>query len=172
MTRPGSARHVFVFEKRPRWEPELKRQLPEYRREVRACRTISQLQSLVREQPHCLLILNLDGAAAECLRVLSLLVEQRLACRAIVVGEPGLAELEWPARELGALDFLPGTVGGPALARLCRRLLAPPPDLAESLLIAMLAAADTPSQTPPPGTAATNGNHPVSANGSTPGTAT
>src|SRR5205814_2200605 len=120
----GAALSLFVFEKQPRWEPELKRQLPEYRGQIRACRTVPQLLTLACEQPQCLLILNLEGAAAECLRILTTLLEQRLLARAIVIGEQDQAELEWPARESGALDFVPSAVGGTALARLCRRQLA------------------------------------------------
>lgn len=147
--RAGWAGSVFVFEKRPRWEPELKRQLPEYRLQVRPCRTGAQLLSLVREQPRSLLVLNLEKSPAECLRLLATLLEWRLPSRAIAIAGPDMDELEWPARELGALDFLPSTVTGSALARLCRRQLAPPPDLAESILVAMLSATDNPPQPAP-----------------------
>lgn len=119
---PQFAPGVIVFEKQPRWAPELRHHLPAAL-PVRPCRAASHAQGWLRDMPGSLLILDLDQQAASCLLVLGTLLEYRLEGWPVVIAAESDFELEWAARELGAVAFLPQTIGGETLAATCLRLL-------------------------------------------------
>jgi DNA-binding NtrC family response regulator len=67
------------------------------------------------------IVLDFDSGAADCLQFLGRMAGRNPWRPVIVIGSARTVDLEWPIRELGALAFLPGTVSGEDLARLCRR---------------------------------------------------
>jgi DNA-binding NtrC family response regulator len=111
---------IVVFEKRPRWAPELERQFLDQGVRVRACRmTADILPRLARSRS--VAVLDLEAGAADCLQFLGRVVGRTPFVPAIVIGSARTAELEWPTRELGAVDFVFDSVSGEELAALCRR---------------------------------------------------
>ena len=115
---------VLIFEKRPRWEAELKRRLMPEGIRVRACRTVAAISLALAEMPDSVIVLELEAGPAICLQLLGKMMEAHWQAQPVVIGAPTTAELEWPARELGAVDFVFNTVRADELARLCRRLVA------------------------------------------------
>jgi hypothetical protein len=75
------------------------------------------------KMPASVLVLDLAAGAADCLHLLEGVSERRSAAVAIVIGPREAAELEWPVRELGAIDFLFEAAAPYVLARLCGRQL-------------------------------------------------
>jgi ActR/RegA family two-component response regulator len=114
---------VLVFEKAPRWEAELKRRLSGRDLLVRPCRSASDVLALCRLMPGSVVVNDFATGAAEGLRLLEALLRQRVRAFVVVVASHDLGELEWPARELGATQFVSDTIGGEALAQNCRRML-------------------------------------------------
>jgi hypothetical protein len=76
--------------------------------------------------PGSVVVADLAAGAAEGLRLLETLLKRRLRAFVVVVASCELADLEWPARELGAAQFVNDTLGGEALAQCCRQLLIVP----------------------------------------------
>ncbi len=113
---------LFVYEKRPRWESELKRELAGKGLHVRPCRSPADVLELAARMPGCVLVIDLACGPADGLQLLGQLVGRRIEARAVLISQPGLADLEWPARELGVSAILPETVSGTDLAGLCLRL--------------------------------------------------
>lgn len=114
---------ILVFEKRPRWESELKRQLAGRRLNVRPCRSGADVRNLIDKMPGSVLVLDLAAGPEECLRLVGHASQMRQGGQAIVIGSADFAELEWPLRELGAATFLLPTTPGRQLAAYCARLL-------------------------------------------------
>ena len=112
---------IVVLEKRPRWMPELQRQFAEHDVRVRGCRSAADLGRMLDESPGSVLVLDLAAAPAACLQFLGRRVGQALQSPAIVVASRKMADLEWPVRELGAVEFVADAISGEDLARLCRR---------------------------------------------------
>jgi DNA-binding NarL/FixJ family response regulator len=113
------------MEKAPRWESELKRRLAGREMLVRPCRSPSDVIALCRQSPGSAVVIDFTGGADDGLRLLEALDRQARNISAIVIAARDQADLEWPARELGAAAFVNETIGGAALAALCRRMLAP-----------------------------------------------
>jgi len=115
---------VIVFEKTPRWEAELKRRLADGTLRVRPCRSSAHALELCRQAPGSALVVDLAAGSAEVLQLLEALLRERLPVRPIIMGSAETAELEWPARELGATAYVTDRIGGDALAEICRQALA------------------------------------------------
>lgn len=114
---------ILVFEKRPRWESELKRQLAGRDVVIRPCRSGADARSLLETMPGSVLVLELESGPEECLRLVAFAAQIRQEGRAVVIGPGDGAELEWSLRELGAGGVVPATVPARELAELCTRLL-------------------------------------------------
>ncbi len=112
---------VIVFEKRPRWTPELQRQFVGEDVRVRGCRSLSDVAQ-AGNTGGTVAVLDLDAAPADCLQFLGRSIQQRDCTPMIVIGSYRTADLEWNVRELGALAYLHGDCSGEEPARLCRRL--------------------------------------------------
>lgn len=68
------------------------------------------------------LVLDLDASPAACLQFLGWRMETIWPGRPVIaVGSTRLGDLEWPIRELGAVEVLFDSPGGQDLARVCRR---------------------------------------------------
>jgi hypothetical protein len=114
---------VVVLEKTSWWEAELKRAFWDDPIQVRACRLPAQVPPIQATMSRSILIVQLDVGLAACLRLIVQTAALAPAATAIALAPRAAAELEWPAREFGAAEFLLDTVSGQHLARLCRRLL-------------------------------------------------
>lgn len=113
---------ILVYEKKPRWEAELKRRFSGSRGLVRPCRSVSDVLTLAAAMPGSILVLDFDSGIVDCLRILEQALVRRLTTWAIVLADRPTADLEWPARELGARGFLKSPISGDDLAQHCRRL--------------------------------------------------
>ncbi|MSR59822.1 MAG: hypothetical protein EXS05_19660 [Planctomycetaceae bacterium] len=114
---------VIVYEKRPRWEAELKRHLAADRLVVRPCRSGADLLELCRAMPGSVAVIDLAVGAEAALHCLEQALLRRLGSLPLVISPSSARDLEWPLRELGALAVLPDTARGESVARLCRMML-------------------------------------------------
>jgi DNA-binding NtrC family response regulator len=117
---------VLVFEKEPRWAPELERQLFDDEVRVRACRSTNDVLPIVDAVGQAVLVLNLEGTLAESLQLLGHLVSRAFFLPVIATGSLRTVGLEWSFRELGVVDFCADPTSPERLAKLCRKQLAPP----------------------------------------------
>ena len=113
--------YIVVFEKEPRWAPELKRQFLGDDVRVRACRSVSDIVSKSESAERKVIVLVLEAEPANCLQFLGQSMGDPAHPPVIVIGSARELELEWPIRELGAVAFLSDSVSGEDLAKLCRR---------------------------------------------------
>ena len=115
-----------MLERRPWWTPELQRQFLGTDVRVRSGRSFRDLRTLLTPATR-VLVLEFDVSPAECLQWLGGRSGMAAECSVVVIGTEESAELEWLVRELGATDFVPETIGGGALAVLCRKQFRPLP---------------------------------------------
>ena len=114
---------VVLYEKSPCWESELKRRIDVQKRLVRPCRSTADVLQLCRQAPHSVVVADFAAGIAEVLRLLEALLRQRTPAYPVVIGSVETAELEWPARDLGAVAFLTNRINGDILATTCERIL-------------------------------------------------
>lgn len=114
---------IFIFEKSPRWEAEVKRRLADCQVLVRPCRSAADVLALCRQAPGSVAVVDLAAGVAEGLRLVEALAGLRLGISPVVIGSRATDELEWPARDLGATDYVTDCIGGDSLAEICRRKL-------------------------------------------------
>lgn len=112
---------LLIFERRPRWVPELERQFFGQDVRVRGCSSLQNLQELLNQSAGGVAILELDAAPAECLRTLARLMTRSPSPTILVVASSAYRELEWSVRELGATAFLEEPIAGDEMAAWCRR---------------------------------------------------
>jgi DNA-binding NtrC family response regulator len=118
---PSTTPVVIVFEKRPRWAPELQRQFLNELVRVIACRSVRDVEERLAGVARGAVLLDASAAPAECVQFLKNGLLNPEALPVIVVATAQLAEREWSFRELGAIAFLSGRNSGHAMASLCRR---------------------------------------------------
>jgi len=121
VTEPVGELTVLVFETRPRWAPELKRQFVSDSVRVRACGSWKDVRDHLAKTDDVLLIVDLAVGAAETLRFLGREVGNRSARSVVVIAEKRSADLEWSLREAGVLQFFTDELSGEELADFCRR---------------------------------------------------
>lgn len=114
---------VIVYEKRPRWEADLKRHLAANRLVVRPCRSGADLLELCRAMSGSVAVIELAVGAESVLHCLEQVLLRRLGALPLVIAPSSAHDLEWPLRELGALAVLPDTSRGESVARVCRTML-------------------------------------------------
>ena len=112
---------IVVFEKEPRWAPELKRQFLGDDVVVRGCRSVGDIASKSESAEETVIVLDLEAEPAKCLQFLGQSMGDPAQPPVIVIGSSRILELEWPVRELGAVEFVTDSVLGEDLAKLCRR---------------------------------------------------
>ncbi len=113
---------TIVFEKEPRWAPELERQFLTEDARVIACRSLPDVEERSADVARGLVLLDASAATAECLQFLRQELTDPEALPVVVVGKKRIAHLEWLFRELGAAAFFPKKIPGHEMAALCRRL--------------------------------------------------
>ncbi len=112
---------LLVFERRPRWVPELQRQFLGQEVRVRGCRSLKDVEELLADSPRSAAILELDADPGPALRTLARLMARSPSPTILVVASPEYRELEWSVRELGAVAFLVEPIPGDEMAEYCRR---------------------------------------------------
>lgn len=112
---------IIVFERKPRYTPELQRQFLKDRVGVRACSSMADVERARVSTPGAVLLLELEAAPAEILQFLGGNVGRTADAPVFVAGSARMAALEWRVRELGAAEFIIEPIGGENLANLCRR---------------------------------------------------
>ncbi len=112
---------AIVFEKRPRWGPELERQFESEDVRVVECRSLSDVAERSAGVARGVIVLDFAAAAAECLRFLGRWLGDGATLPVFIVGSNRTAALEWPVRDLGATAFFRKTIPGHEMADLCRR---------------------------------------------------
>ncbi len=88
---------------------------------MRACRTIGDVRSTLDKARAAVLLLELEAGAGQCLQFLESMMTRMPPTPTLVIGSLRTAALEWPTRELGAVDFLFDDTSGKDVARLCER---------------------------------------------------
>lgn len=114
---------VVIYEKTSRWEALLKRYFLQTDIQVRPCRLPAQVLATLTAMPGSVTVIDLAAGSAQGLRLIAQVRQQFPAGEVIVVAAEALNDLEWPAREFGALAFLPETVPESVLGGLCARQL-------------------------------------------------
>ena len=114
---------LVIYERRPRWVPELQRQFLGQDIRVRAASTLRDWEQLLLQSPQAVGLIELDAAPSQCLECLSRLMTRHPGPTVIVITSAELRELEWPIRELGATLFLEEPLSGEEMAHHCRRAL-------------------------------------------------
>ena len=114
---------ILVFEKSPCWEAELKRRLASPLVLVRPCRSAQDVLALCRQVPGSVAVVDFAAGIADGLRLVEALIALRLRISPVVIASRETEELEWPARDLGAVNFVNDRIGGDKLADICRRML-------------------------------------------------
>ena len=112
---------VIVFEKRPRWAPELQRQFLTEDVPVIACRSVRDVEERAASVARGLVLLDASPAPADCLQFLKRGLLDPYVLPVIIVASKALAVREWLFRELGAIAFFSGTISGHEMASLCRK---------------------------------------------------
>lgn len=116
---------IAVLELKPRWAPELQRQFLQSSVEVRECRTVKDLLRELDGIPTGLRIVDLDPFVEELVNAFTTRKFSQLTqLPTIGIASPSLDHLEWILRDAGLSEFLPNTVTGDELNRICRRQLA------------------------------------------------
>lgn len=119
----GQPLSIIVFERDPRWVPELQRQFLDDPVRVIRSRSLKHLSELVAERLASVAVISLDADPAGTLHLLNRMANAAESLRTLVVGNPSFATLEWFIRELGAIEFLTEPVPAHHMADLCRRVL-------------------------------------------------
>lgn len=117
------APQLLIYEKAPRWGPELKRQFLGSGVTSRVAHSLAEISRRIAAGPECLLVMDLRAGAGDCLRFVAQTQQSALPVRTLLICSPQTRELEWVARELGADHFVEEDLGGYGLAHLCRRYL-------------------------------------------------
>lgn len=112
---------AIVFEKRPRWVPELQRQFLNEDVKVVACRSIADVEDRSAGVSTGLILLDLAAEVADCVQYLARHAADPNRLPVVVVGSSDEAPLEWAIRELGAAAFFARRIPGHEMADLCRR---------------------------------------------------
>jgi DNA-binding NtrC family response regulator len=113
---------TVVFEKQPRWAPELERQFFTADARVVSCRSLPDVAQRMAAVPRGVVLLDASAATGECLQFLRGEMGDPEALPVVVVGNKRMAHLEWSFRELGAAAFFAKKIPGREMASICRRL--------------------------------------------------
>lgn len=110
---------IVIYEKTRRWEAILKRFFLGTQIQVRSCRLPSEMLQLLAAMPGSVAVIDLKAGSEQGLRLLTQIGWRQPRSQVLVIAPASLADLEWPAREFGAAAFLPDTIAGSDLGRLC-----------------------------------------------------
>ena len=115
---------IALLEAKPRWGPELQRQFLRSAIEIRECRTIDDLFRTPIQAPAGLFLVDLDSFIEDLLAEFTSKQGRNSAPWPVVgIASESLAPFEWILRDAGLAEFLPSTMTGEELSRVCRRQL-------------------------------------------------
>ena len=114
---------VVIFEKTSRWEALLKRYFQGQGIQTRPCRLPADVLTALTAMPGSVAIVDLSAGSAAGLRLIAQIKLNWPDGTVLVIAPAALADLEWPAREFGAIAFLPDTISESDLGVLCSRQL-------------------------------------------------
>ena len=115
---------IALLEAKPHWGPELQRQFLRSAIEIRECRTIDDLFRVPNQAPAALLLVDLDCFVNDLLaEFTSKQASTSAGWPVIGIASESLAPFEWILRDAGLAEFLPSTITGDELSRVCRRQL-------------------------------------------------
>jgi DNA-binding NtrC family response regulator len=114
---------IVIFEKTSRWEALLKRYFQDRGVQVRPCRLPAQVPSTLQQMPGSVTVIDLAAGSAQGLRLVAQAQQQIPPGKVIVIASESMSDLEWPAREFGAIAFLSDSVSEEQLGSLCARQL-------------------------------------------------
>jgi len=114
---------IYVFENRPRWVPELKRQFIDDPVAIRVCPRVQDLTHIQQLSSESLFVLALQENANVILNLLKWKNRHRMEIPVIVIAGKRWMSLEWSLREAGIIAFTSEQISGSQLARLCRRIV-------------------------------------------------
>jgi hypothetical protein len=114
---------VILFEKRPRWESELKRGLAAERVLIRPCRSVADLTTLCRAMRGSVTVIDFETGPAGTIEWLQHARSHDFAVSPVVILPRSAAALEWPLREFGAEAVFCTPVNSRDLVLLTRSLL-------------------------------------------------
>jgi DNA-binding response OmpR family regulator len=117
----ATAPTAIVFEKKPRWAPELQRQFSTEKVRVVACRSVRDVEERLAGVSYGAVLLDASVATADCLQFLRRGLSDPAALPVVIVGSERVADLEWLFLELGAVVFFSKKTPGHEMAALCRR---------------------------------------------------
>jgi DNA-binding response OmpR family regulator len=120
---PATATTAIVFEKQPRWAPELQRQFAGDEVRVVACRSLKDVEERCAGVSRGVVLLDAAVATADCLQFLRRGMADSNALPVVILGSKRIADLEWAFREVGAAAFFIDRIPGHEMAALCRNLL-------------------------------------------------
>lgn len=120
---PATATTAIVFEKQPRWAPELQRQFVGDEIRVIACRSVKDVEDRCAAASRGVVLLDATAATADCLQFLRRGMADPNALPVVIVGSKRIADLEWAFREVGAAAFFIHRIPGHEMAAHCRNLL-------------------------------------------------
>lgn len=118
---PAEPHTIIVFEREPRWYPELQRQFVGEEVRIRWCNELRDVGGHLVDVGSAVVVFDFDESPGECLQVISRISAGIRPVPCICVGSRQTADLEWAVREVGGLAFYPDGVTGERLAALCRR---------------------------------------------------
>ena len=116
-------RSLIVFERKPRWFPELQRRFSDSGFPLVVCSAVNDVEQALRSGEGVVMLV-MDGAEDRCLEVLRRCSRLPTPPRTIVMGTRHSTSLEWPVRELGVQAFVTERIVTSELVDLCRRLIA------------------------------------------------
>jgi DNA-binding response OmpR family regulator len=118
-----TATTAVVFEKQPRWAPELQRQFAGDEVRVVACRSLKDVEERCARVSRGVVLLDAAAATADCLQFLRRGMADPHALPVVIVGSKWITDLEWAFREVGAAAFFINRIPGHEMASLCRNLM-------------------------------------------------
>lgn len=136
-TQPSSrvrlAPAILVWERQSHWERVLKSRLAGPHCLVRPCRSAADVWSLSSRAPGSVVVIDFDAQPAAVLQFLAEVQLSRIPLAPLLIASPEWADLEWVAREAGAVGWYPPGELPEPLVQLCQQWLAPPSRVRGSL---------------------------------------
>jgi len=116
-----SRRTIRVYERNPRWLPELQRQLAGEMFEIFLSHSAGDVFQKTSSIGSCdITLFDFNSAPADCLQTFRKMLGQNAKQPVILIHSEEQASLEWSLRELGITHFLTDKATGEELAHLCR----------------------------------------------------
>ncbi len=112
---------IRIFERSPRWLPELQRQLAGEAFDIRLSHSAADVfQDVTSTSNDEIALFDFNSSPANCLQTFSKILRQNGTQSIIVIHSAEQLSLEWSLRELGITHFLSDKTTGKEIADVCR----------------------------------------------------